>query len=165
MVHRTLRCGVALSVLLSACATTQRADRPGGHVLVHIDNNLTPATAIWVWIVTEEGTTHALGGAEPSCAKIWRVGHEGAPIRLQLVARTATDLTISSPPFDVGPSEVVQWDIAVNSVTTSGGRHGGPLDALRPPGQRVAAWGAPTPRATELPLPREIGAPATMGTR
>ncbi len=53
MAHGTLRCSVALSALLSACATTQRADRPGGYVLVLIDNNLTPESSIWVWIVTE----------------------------------------------------------------------------------------------------------------
>ncbi len=165
MVHGTLRCGVALSVLLSACATTQRADRPGGDVLVHIDNNLTPASAIWVWIVTEDGTTQALGGAEPSCAKIWRVGHDHASIRLQLVARTATKLLITSPPFEVGPSEIVQWDIAVNSVTTSGGRHGGPLDALRPPRQRVAASGRPAPLTLSLPAHGEAGARRVAGAR
>lgn len=158
MVHGTLRCGVALSVLLSACATTQRAGRPGGDVLVHIDNNLTPATAIWVWIVTEDGTAQALGGADPACAKIWRIGHADLALRLQLVARTATRLLITSPPFEVGPSEVVEWDIAVNSVTTSGGRHGGPLDALRPPGQRVAGSAHPAPLIGGMPARMEAGA-------
>lgn len=138
MTPGTLRCGLALSVLLSACATTQRAGSGSDDLMFHVENNLAPPTAVWIWLVPEDGDERTLGGAEPSSTKFWRVEHDGTTTRCRLVARTASGMTITSRPFETGPTEVVEWDVALNSVTTSRGSQGGPLDALQPPRRRIA---------------------------
>lgn len=145
MTPGTLRCGLALSVLLSACATTQRTGSGSDGLLFHVENNLAPPTAVWIWLVPEEGDEQPLGGAEPSSTKFWRVSHDGTTTRFYLVARTATGMTVTSRPFEAGPTEVVEWNVALNSVTTSRGEQGGPLEALQPPGRRVADAGRATP--------------------
>ena len=157
MVHGTLRGGIALTILLSACASAPRGGRDSEQLLVHVENNLTPAAAVWIWLVTADGRVQSLGGTEPECTKLWRLVHDGTSEHFQFVARTSSELTIVSPPFEVGRSEVVQWDIAVNSVTTSAGRKGGPLDALRPPRGRIAgAADAPTETRPPAALPGGI---------
>ena len=148
MARSSLPVGVALAATLSACATVPRApsDRSpsgDGDVVVHVENNIAPPAAVRVWLVAHDGAELELGSTPPTSAKLWRIRNAQGSARYRLVARRPDSATVISRPFDLGPLEVVRWDIALNALETARIRRGTDpfLELFAPPPPRVVAGG------------------------
>jgi hypothetical protein len=126
---------LALLLALGACAPARVA--PDGaaagataavdrELVVRVENNLAPATALTVWLEPEAGTRRMLGTIDPR-------GDSSFPLdalvdgRFRLFARTAAGAEIASDPFTPMIPGVVRWDVTANTVATTG------LDEKRTP--------------------------------
>ena len=154
--------GVVLVAALSACATVHRSSAGAGDLVVHVENNIAPPEPVDVWLLAQGGEERALGSTPATSAKLWRLRDMQATARYRLMARRADSATVISRPFDLGPLEVVRWNIALNVVETAPLRGSHPFDEiLAPPPREVAgARIASTARA----IPATDGA-ATMPRR
>jgi hypothetical protein len=132
--------GVVLVVALSACTTLQRSPSGDGDLVVHVENNIAPPEAVRVWLVAANGAERDLGSTPATSAKIWRIRNAPATTRYRLLARRPDSATVISRPFDLGPLEVVRWDIALNSVETARLQRGSDpfLELFAPPPREVA---------------------------
>jgi hypothetical protein len=152
--------GVVLLVALSACATAPRSPSGGGDLVVHVENNIAPPEAVRVWLVGADGAERDLGSTPATSAKLWRIRNAPATTRYRLMARRPDSATVISRPFDLGPLEVVRWNIALNSVETARLQRGSDpfLELFEPPPREVAggriAHAAP---ATHAPAPEMPG--------
>ena len=122
MLRCTLPAGVALAAALAACATLRETPAGRGDLVVHVENNIAPPTAVWVLLVAHNGAERELGGTPPTSTKLWRLREPIVAGRYRLVARRHDSATVVSRPFDLRPSEVVHWDISLNDVRTEGWR-------------------------------------------
>ena len=167
MARSSLPVGVALAATLSACATVPRAptDRSpsgDGDVVVHVENNIAPPAAVRVWLVKHDGAELELGSTPPTSAKLWRIRNALASARYRLVARRLDSATVISRPFELGPLEVVRWNIGLNALETARIRRGTDpfLELFAPP--RVVAGGR---IASAAPADRTVAAAARTTER
>jgi hypothetical protein len=132
--------GVALAAALSACATVHRSSGGAGDLVVHVENNIAPPEPVDVWLLMQGGEERALGSTPATSAKLWRLRDMQSTARYRLMARRADSATVISRPFDLGPLEVVRWNVALNVVETAPLRRGSdPFDEiLAPPPREVA---------------------------
>jgi hypothetical protein len=133
--------GVVLATALSACATVHRSPAGGaGDLVVHVENNMAPPGAVDVWLLPQGGDERALGSTPATSAKIWRLRDMRTTARYRLMARREDSATVISRPFDLGPLEVVRWDIALNVVETAPLQRGSDpfMELFAPPPREVA---------------------------
>jgi hypothetical protein len=132
--------GVVLVTALSACATFHRAPSEDGDLMVHVENNVAPPEAVDVWLLAQSGEQRELGSTPATSAKLWRIRNAQATMRYRLMARRADSATVISRPFDLGPLEVVRWNIALNVVETARLPRGSDpfIELFAPPPREVA---------------------------
>jgi hypothetical protein len=132
--------GVVLVTALTGCATLHRSPSGDGDLVVHVENNIAPPAAVEVWLLAQNGEEHELGSTPATSAKLWRIRNAHATVRYRLMARRADSATVISRPFDLGPLEVVRWDIAMNVVETARLQRGSDpfLELFAPPPREVA---------------------------
>jgi hypothetical protein len=134
-------CAAALVAVLAACAPARVAPEGAAgqaamqaaadvdrELVVRVQNDLVPPTALTVWLQPEAGARRMLGTVEAQAAATFPID-AAADGGYRLVARTAAGAEIASGPFTPLIPGAVRWEVAANAVATTG------LDQKRTPAE------------------------------
>jgi hypothetical protein len=122
------RFALVLLLVLGACAPAREAPQGVGiqtvaeedrELVVHIRNDLTPPTALTIWIVPAAGERRVLGTVTMNDAASFPVD-AFAEGQYRLVAHTAAGAEISSEPFTPLIPGTARWNVGSNQIATVG---------------------------------------------
>lgn len=127
------------AVFLSAgCGAVRRSIESAGEeppvdpdaILVFVRNNLTPPTALTVYVITDSGTRTRLGTMSGSTTDRFVV--DVPPVgRARFYGRTDDGREVASNPVSLRPRQQLDWDVFTNVVTE---RFDDSPPSLTPPG-------------------------------
>jgi hypothetical protein len=129
---------LASAVLAAGCGAIRRSMESAGEgpppdpdaILVLVRNNLTPPTAITVYVVTDAGTRTRLGTMTGATTEQFVV--DVPPVgRARFYGRTDDGREAASNPISLRPRQQLDWDVFTNVVTE---RFREAPAALTPPG-------------------------------
>jgi hypothetical protein len=85
-------------------------------ILVHVRNNLSPPTALTVFVITDAGTRARLGTMSGSTTERFVV--DVPPVgRVRFYGRTDDGREVASNPVSLRPRQQLEWDVFANVVT------------------------------------------------
>jgi hypothetical protein len=114
----------ALLVMAAGCGAIRRSIESAGEeppvdpeaILVHVRNNLSPPTALTVFVITDAGTRARLGTMSGSTTERFVV--DVPPVgRVRFYGRTDDGREVASNPVSLRPRQQLEWDVFANVVT------------------------------------------------
>jgi hypothetical protein len=108
---------IALTVM-GGCASG--GEGGGEPVLVEVQNDLVPPSALTIYLLPEVGARRLLGNVSPSETATLQFS-ESTVGQVRLVARTTAGTEIVSNPVTFGSASTLEWDLSSNILTVRQG--------------------------------------------
>ena len=107
---------LAATAVAAACASGSGRSADDVTVLVHVENDALPASAVTLSLAPTDGSRRALGTIAPSGGRLVRLGGLRTGVEYRLTAERANGASVSSRPFILADTDLVDWTLSTNAL-------------------------------------------------